>query len=165
MTEHRPYNVLFLCTGNSARSIFAEAILNAEGKGKFRAYSAGSFPKDEVNPIALSLLKHLDLPTEGLHSKSWDEFAKLGASAMDFVFTVCDDAAGETCPVWPGHPVTAHWGMPDPAKVEGSDAQKFQAFRDTFRMLMNRIRVFTVLPFEKLDRLAVKEHVDDIGRS
>ena len=159
----RVYNVLFLCTGNSARSILAEALLNAEGKGRFRAFSAGSFPKGAVNPFALATLKQADLPVQGYRSKSWDEFATAGAPVMDFVFTVCDDAAGEVCPVWPGHPVTAHWGMPDPAAVEGSDAQKAQAFRDTLRMLSNRIRVFTALPFEKLDRLALKKHVDDIG--
>ena len=161
---HRPYNVLFLCTGNSARSILAEVILNTEGKGRFRAYSAGSFPKGAVNPTALSLLEHLGLATEGLRSKSWDEFAAPGAPEMDFVFTVCDDAAGEICPVWPGHPVTAHWGMPDPAAVEGSDIEKMQAFRETARMLSNRIGVFTALPFEKLDRLKLKTHLDEIGR-
>ena len=160
----RVYNVLFLCTGNSARSILAEGLLNAEGKGRFRAFSAGSFPKGAINPFALSTLKQADLPADGYRSKSWDEFARADAPVMDFVFTVCDDAAGEICPVWPGHPVTAHWGMPDPAAVEGSDAQKAQAFRDTLRMLSNRIRVFTALPFAKLDRLALKKHVDDIGR-
>ena len=160
----RVYNVLFLCTGNSARSILAEGLLNAEGKGRFRAFSAGSFPKGAINPFALSTLKQADLPADGYRSKSWDEFARADAPVMDFVFTVCDDAAGEICPIWPGHPVTAHWGMPDPAAVEGSDAQKAQAFRDTLRMLSNRIRVFTALPFAKLDRLALKKHVDDIGR-
>jgi len=160
----RVYNVLFLCTGNSARSILAEGLLNAEGKGRFRAFSAGSFPKGAINPFALSTLKQADLPADGYRSKSWDEFARADAPVMDFVFTVCDDAAGEICPVWPGHPVTAHWGMPDPAAVEGSEAQKAQAFRDTLRMLSNRIRVFTALPFAKLDRLALKKHVDDIGR-
>ncbi len=159
------YNVLFLCTGNSARSILAEGLLNFEGKGRFHAYSAGSFPKGTVNPIALTTLKQAGLTSEGYRSKSWDEFAKPGAPQMDFVFTVCDDAAGEVCPVWPGHPVTAHWGMPDPAAVEGSDVEKAHAFRDTLRMLSNRIRVFTALPFEKLDRLALKKHVDDIGRA
>jgi protein-tyrosine-phosphatase len=161
---HRPYNVLFLCTGNSARSILAEAILNSEGKGRFRAYSAGSFPKGKVNPTALLLLKNLGLPVEDLRSKSWDEFAASGAPEMDFVFTVCDDAAGEICPVWPGHPVTAHWGMPDPASVDGSDIEKMQAFRETARMLSNRIGVFTALPFDKLDRLKLKTHLDEIGR-
>ena len=163
--NHRPYNVLFLCTGNSARSILAETILNTEGKGKFKAWSAGSYPKGAVNPHAIALLKHLDMPAESLRSKSWDEFSKPDAPQMDFIFTVCDDAAGEVCPVWPGHPVTAHWGMPDPAAVEGSDAEKAQAFRDTFRMLTNRIRVFVQLPFEKLDALKLKQHLDEIGKS
>ena len=162
--SERVYNVLFLCTGNSARSILAEGLLNFEGRGRFRAFSAGSFPKGTVNPFALTTLKQAGLPTEGYRSKSWDEFAREDAPVMDFVFTVCDDAAGEVCPVWPGHPVTAHWGMPDPASVEGSEAEKAQAFRDTLRMLTNRIRVFTALPIAKLDRLALKKHVDDIGR-
>jgi arsenate reductase len=162
---HRPYNVLFLCTGNSARSILAETILNTEGKGKFKGFSAGSYPKGEVNPHAISLLKGLDLPTGELRSKSWDEFAKADAPQMDFIFTVCDDAAGEMCPVWPGHPVTAHWGMPDPAAVDGSDAKKTRAFRDTFRMLSNRIRIFTQLPFEKLDALKLQKHLDEIGKN
>lgn len=160
----RVYNVLFLCTGNSARSILAEGLLNAEGKGRFRAFSAGSFPKGTVNPLALATLGQAGLAAEGYRSKSWDEFAAPGAPAMDFVFTVCDDAAGEICPVWPGHPVTAHWGMPDPAAVSGSAAQKAQAFRDTLRLLTNRIRLFAALPFEKLDRLALKTRVDAIGR-
>jgi len=164
MSERRPYNVLFLCTGNSARSILAEAILNAEGKGKFRAYSAGSFPAGTVNPNAMALLTHFNLPSGDLRSKSWDEFAVEGAPEMDFVFTVCDDAAGEVCPVWPGKPMTAHWGVPDPAKVEGSDAEKMQAFRQTFRQLSNRVRLFVALPFEKLDRLAIKREVDTIGQ-
>lgn len=155
------YNVLFLCTGNSARSILAEVVLNAEGKGHFRAYSAGSFPKGEVHPGALSLLKQIGLPTEGLRSKSWDEFRE--GPQMDFVFTVCDNAANEICPIWPGHPVTAHWGVPDPAGVEGEGADK--AFREALRVLTNRIRIFVALPFEKLDRLKLKSSVDDIGRS
>jgi arsenate reductase len=159
------YNVLFLCTGNSARSILAEGLLNAEGKGRFRAYSAGSFPKGAVNPFALTALKQAGLAADGYRSKSWDEFAAPGAPVMDFVFTVCDDAAGEVCPIWPGQPVTAHWGLPDPAAVEGSEAEKAQAFRETLRMLSNRIRVFAALPFKKLDRLALKKHVDDIGRA
>jgi len=165
MPADRPYNVLFLCTGNSARSILAEAFLNAEGKGRFRAFSAGSFPKGEVNPFALMLLKQIGLPTQGLRSKSWDEFAAPGAPQMDFVFTVCDQAAGEVCPVWPGQPVTAHWGVPDPAAVEGSDAEKMQAFREALRMLSNRIRVFIELPFDKLDRIKLKARLDDIGRT
>ena len=160
----RVFNVLFLCTGNSARSIIAEGLLNFEGRGRFRAYSAGSFPAGRVNPLALSTLLQAGLPTEGYRSKSWDEFAELGAPVMDFAFTVCDDAAGETCPVWPGRPVTAHWGVADPAAVPGSDAEKTRAFRETLRQLSNRIRLFTALPIEKLDRLALKKHVDDIGR-
>jgi protein-tyrosine-phosphatase len=143
----------------------AEALLNSEGKGRFRAYSAGSYPKGAVNPFALLALKQAGLPADGYRSKSWDEFARPGAPVMDFVFTVCDDAAGEVCPIWPGQPVTAHWGMPDPAAVEGSDAEKAQAFRDTLRLLSNRIRIFAALPFKKLDRLALKKHVDDIGRA
>lgn len=160
---HRPYNVLFLCTGNSARSILAEAVLNAENKEKFRAYSAGSYPKGTVNPFALDALKRAGLPQQDLRSKSWDEFARADAPKMDFVFTVCDDAAGETCPVWPGHPVSAHWGMPDPANVQGSDDDKTRAFRETLRMLTNRIRIFAALPFDKLDRLKLKAKLDDIG--
>lgn len=162
-TGHRPYNVLFLCTGNSARSIMAETILNAEGRGKFRAYSAGSFPTGKVNPNAAALLEHFGLPTAGLRSKSWDEFAAKDAPQMDFVFTVCDDAAGEICPVWPGTPVTGHWGVPDPARVDGSDQEKMHAFRQAFRQLSNRIRLFVELPFDKLDRLALKREVDTIG--
>ncbi len=165
MPIERPFNVLFLCTGNSARSILAEALLNAEGKGRFHAYSAGSYPKGEVNPFALALLEQNGLSTIGLRSKSWDEFAAPGAPAMDFVFTVCDAAAGETCPVWPGQPVSAHWGMPDPASAAGSDAERMQAFRDTLRMLGNRIRIFAELPFDKLDRIKLKTRLDDIGRS
>ena len=165
MSERRPSNVLFLCTGNSARSILAEAILNVEAKGRFKAYSAGSYPKGVVNPFALKLLRSLSLPVADLRSKSWDEFAGPDAPAMDFVFTVCDQAAGEMCPIWPGQPVTAHWGMPDPAATEGSDAVKMQAFRETLRMLSNRIRIFTALPFEKLDRLKLKSRLDEIGQS
>ena len=165
MPAERPYNVLFLCTGNSARSILAEAFLNAEGRGRFRAFSAGSFPKGEINPYSLKLLKQIGLPTEGLRSKSWDEFAKPGAPQMDFVFTVCDQAAGETCPFWPGQPMTAHWGIPDPAAAEGSDAEKMQAFREALRLLSNRIRVFSELPSDKLDRIKLKARLDDIGRA
>jgi arsenate reductase len=164
MSERRPYNVLFLCTGNSARSILAEAILNAEGKGKFRAYSAGSFPTGKINSNAVALLQHFNLPTADLRSKSWDEFAVEGAPEMDFVFTVCDDAAGEVCPVWPGEPMTAHWGVADPARVGGSEEERMQAFRRTFRELSNRIRLFAALPFAKLDRLAIKHEVDAIGQ-
>jgi arsenate reductase len=163
--SEKVYNVLFLCTGNSARSILAEGLLNFEGKGRFRAYSAGSFPKGAVNPFALKTLQRAGIAAEGFRSKSWDEFAKPDAPVMDFIFTVCDDAAGEVCPVWPGHPVTAHWGVPDPAAVGGSDVNKAYAFRETLRLLSNRIRVFTALPIEKLDRLTIKKHVDDIGRT
>jgi arsenate reductase (thioredoxin) len=160
----RVYNVLFLCTGNSARSILAEAILNRRADGRFRAFSAGSFPKGEVNPRALALLERMGLSTEGLRSKSWGEFAKPGAPSLDFVFTVCDNAAGEVCPVWPGQPMTAHWGQPDPAAVEGTELDKTTAFRDAFRMLERRISVFTSLPFSSLDRMALGEQVRDIGR-
>jgi arsenate reductase len=159
------YNVLFLCTGNSARSILAEGLLNFEGKGRFHAYSAGSFPNGTVNPIALKTLERAGISGQRYRSKSWNEFAVPGAPVMDFVFTVCDDAGGEICPVWPGHPVTAHWGVPDPAAAGGSDEHKAKIFRETLRVLSNRIRVFTALPVEKLDRLALKKHVDDIGRS
>jgi len=160
----RPYNVLFLCTGNSARSILAESLLNHHGRGKFRAYSAGSFPKGHINPLALELLRRLDLPADGLRSKSWDEFAQPGAPQLDFIITVCDNAAGEVCPIWPGHPVTAHWGLPDPAGVEGTQAKKLLAFRETVRALENRIKPFVELPIASLDRLKVQEHVREIGR-
>ena len=159
----KPYTVLFLCTGNSARSILAESLLNQLGEGRFQGYSAGSFPKGEVHPCALELLRSLELPTEGLRSKSWDEFAKPNAPVMDFVFTVCDQAAGEACPVWPGQPVTAHWGLPDPAAVSDGIEQK-QAFRDTLRALERRLKLFTVLPVDKLDRMALGREVDAIGR-
>jgi arsenate reductase len=159
------YNALFLCTGNSARSILAEQLLNHWGKGKFRAFSAGSYPKGRVHPIALALLEHMNLPTEGLRSKSWDEFAQPGAPHLDFIFTVCDDAAGEVCPVWPGHPITAHWGVADPAAAEGSEAQKWQAFRVAFHELENRIKAFVSLPLESLDRAKLREHLDAIGRA
>jgi arsenate reductase len=159
----RPYRVLFLCTGNSARSILAEALINQWGRGRFQGFSAGSHPKGEVHPIALELLKHMKLPTEGLRSKSWDEFAVPGAAPLDFAFTVCDNAAGEMCPYWPGQPMTAHWGVPDPAAVEGSETQKWLAFRETFRLLDNRIRIFTSLPLGSLDRIKLKEHLDAIG--
>jgi arsenate reductase len=162
-TPERPYNVLFLCTGNSARSIMAEAVLNRLGKGKFVAYSAGSFPNGTVNPHALALLKRLDFSTEDFRSKSWDEFAMAGAPQMDFVFTVCDNAANETCPVWPGHPMTAHWGVADPATVEGNEAMAAEAFRDAFRILERRIELFASLPMKSLDRLALKKRLDEIG--
>jgi arsenate reductase len=160
----RVHNVLFLCTGNSARSILAEALLNHWGKGAFRGFSAGSFPKGEVHPLALELLRSLMLPVAGLRSKSWSEFARADAPVMDFVFTVCDQAAGEVCPVWPGNPITAHWGIPDPAVVEGTDAQKRAAFRDAYRRLDARIKLFVSLPLEKLDRMAQKRESDRIGR-
>jgi arsenate reductase len=159
----RPYNVLFLCTANSARSILAEALINQWGQGRFRGFSAGSHPRGAVNPIALELLKKMNLPTEGLRSKSWDEFAAAGAPALDFVFTVCDNAAGEVCPYWPGQPMTAHWGVPDPAAVEGSETQKWLAFRDAFRMLDNRIRIFTSLPIASFDRMKLQQRLDAIG--
>jgi protein-tyrosine-phosphatase len=159
----RPYSVLFLCTGNSARSILAEAALREKGRGRFTAYSAGSFPTGRVNPLAVDLLHRMGLPTEGLRSKSWDEFAAPGAPALDFVFTVCDDAAGEVCPVWPGQPVTAHWGVPDPARVRGSDLEKTQAFREAFRVLERRIDLFTNLPIASLDRMALSHRVREIG--
>jgi arsenate reductase len=163
MTD-RVYNVLFLCTGNSARSILAEAILNCHGRGRFKAYSAGSHPNGTVNPRALALLERMGLPTAGLRSKAWDEFARPGAPPLDFVFTVCDNAAGEVCPVWPGQPMTAHWGQPDPAAVDGTELDKTSAFRDAFRMLERRIALFTSLPMASLDRLALGQKVRDIGR-
>ena len=161
----RVYNVLFLCTGNSARSILAEAILNRRGKGRFKAFSAGSHPKGAVHPLALALLERKGLSTEGLRSKAWDEFAKPGAPELNFVFTVCDNAAGEVCPIWPGQPMTAHWGQPDPAAVEGTDLDKTNAFREAFRMLERRIEMFTSLPIASLDQLSLGDKVREIGRS
>jgi protein-tyrosine-phosphatase len=161
---HGPYNVLFLCTGNSARSILAESLVNHWGRGNFRGFSAGSHPKGTVHPIALELLKHMKLPAENLRSKSWDEFAAPGSTPLDFVFTVCDNAAGEVCPVWPGQPMTAHWGVPDPAAVEGSDAEKWMAFREAFRTLENRVKIFTSLPLASLDRIKLKDSLDSIGK-
>ncbi len=159
----KTYNVLFLCTGNSARSIMAEALLEHWGRGRFKAYSAGSFPRGAVHPLALDLLERAHLATHGLRSKSWVEFAKPEAPEMDFVFTVCDQAASEVCPVWPGNPVTAHWGVPDPAAVEGTQDEKNRAFRYAFQALETRIKLFTSLRLEALDRLAVKRKVDEIG--
>jgi arsenate reductase (thioredoxin) len=161
----RPFNALFLCTGNSARSIFGEAILAREGLGKFKAYSAGSQPRGEVHPYTLELLRHLNHPTKGIRSKSWDEFAKPGAPLLDFVFTVCDDAAKEVCPVWPGQPMSAHWGVPDPAAVEGTEAERRLAFAESYRMLKNRISAFVNLPIASLDRLSLKTKLDAIGKS
>ena len=157
------FNVLFLCTANSARSIIAEAILNRVGAGRFKAFSAGSHPKGEVHPFAIQLLKSLNHDTSFARSKDWSEFAAPGAPEMNFVFTVCDDAAGETCPVWPGQPMTAHWGVPDPAAVEGTDAEKHLAFAETYRMMNNRISVFTSLPMDMVDRLALQSRLRDIG--
>lgn len=165
VTVHRPYNVLFLCTGNSARSIIAESLLRAEGGVRFRSYSAGSHPSGRVNPFALELLQRNQMPTEGLASKSWDQFAFSGAPRFDFIFTVCDNAAGEICPVWPGQPMTAHWRMPDPAVVEGSDEEKRKAFAETSRTLLNRIRAFVNLPIEKLDRLSLQRCLNELGKS
>jgi protein-tyrosine-phosphatase len=159
----KPLNVLFLCTGNSARSIIAEAIMNREGRGRFRAWSAGSMPKGEVNPHTLDLLRGLHYRTEDFRSKSWDEFAEPDAPKLDFVFTVCDDAAAEVCPIWPGQPMTAHWGMPDPAAASGSPAEVALAFADTYRMMNNRIGVFINLPLLALDRLSLQRRLDEIG--
>src|SRR5215467_15720932 len=164
MTEGGIYNVLFLCTGNSVRRIMAEPLLEHWGKGRFKGFSARSFPKAAVHPLALDLLEKAHLDTSGLRSKSWDEFAKSGAPVMDFVFTVCDQAAGEVCPVWPGNPVTAHWGVPDPAAVEGTDAEQRRAFRDAYVALENRVKLFVTLPVDKVDRMAIQRNVDEIGR-
>ncbi len=161
----RPYHVLFLCTGNSARSIMAEAILNREGRANFRAFSAGSRPKGSVNPYALDLLRRLNYDVSGVRSKSWHEFTRPDAPKLDFVFTVCDNAAAETCPVWPGQPMTAHWGVPDPAAATGNEAEIRLAFADTFRMLNNRISIFVNLPIHSLDRLTLQWHVDSIGKT
>ena len=159
----RPFNVLFLCTGNSARSIIAEVILNKLAPGKFHAYSAGSQPKGQVNPHTIQLLQSLGYDTSDLRSKSWNEFAKAGAPVLDFVFTVCDNAAGETCPVWPGQPMTAHWGVPDPAEATGSPAEFALAFKDAYRMLNQRIGIFTALPIRSLDRLSLLKRLKEIG--
>ncbi|MGP0059407.1 MAG: arsenate reductase ArsC [Beijerinckiaceae bacterium] len=163
MTD-RVFNVLFLCTGNSARSIMAESILRKEGAGRFRSFSAGSQPKEKVNLFALKVLESYRYPTDGLHSKSWDEFAQAGAPVMDFVFTVCDNAAGETCPVWPGQPMTAHWGIEDPAAVEGTELAKEAAFVTAARYIKNRIGVFTSLPLKSIERLALGTRLREIGQ-
>ena len=162
--RERSYNVLFLCTGNSARSILAEVLIEHWGKGTFNGYSAGSFPRGVVHPRALDLLEARHLRTHGLRSKSWGEFARPDAPVMDFVFTVCDQAAGEVCPVWPGNPVTAHWGVSDPAAVGGTEGDRRRAFLDTYLAIENRIKVFIALPIDKLDRMALKRSVDEIGR-
>jgi arsenate reductase len=159
------YNVLFLCTGNSARSIMAECILNQLGSGRFVAYSAGSFPSGTVHPLALELLRQNGIPTGHLRSKPWDEFAVPGAPALDFVFTVCDRAAGETCPIWPGRPMTAHWGIADPAAVTGTEVEKRHAFFNAFRELTQRIRIFTSLPIRSLEGIKLQERLDAIGKS
>jgi arsenate reductase len=164
MTE-RIYNVLFLCTGNSARSILAESLLNHWGKGKFRAFSAGSYPKGQVHPLALELLERRNLPAEGLRSKSWDEFAAPGAPPIDFIFTVCDNAAGEVCPVWPGKPMTAHWGIADPAALEGSNIEKASAFRKALKELETRIKLFTSVAIASLDSMALQARLREIGKS
>jgi arsenate reductase len=160
----RPYNILVLCTGNSARSIMGEALFNTLGAGRFHAYSAGSHPTGRVNPFAIELVGALDYPLENLRSKSWDEFAQPGAPEMDFVITVCDNAAGEVCPLWPGHPVTAHWGFPDPAAVKGTDEEKRAAFALTLRQIRNRVQLFLSLPLETLDRMAIENRMRAIGK-
>jgi arsenate reductase len=165
MSSQRTYNVLFLCTGNSARSILAESLLNTFGKGKFRAFSAGSFPKGQVHPLALELLKRTNLSAEGFRSKSWDEFASPGAPPIDFIFTVCDNAAGEVCPVWPGRPMTTHWGVADPAAADGTDAEKAFAFRKALKELETRIKLFIGLPIDSLDRMTLQAKLRDIGKS
>ncbi len=164
-TENRIYNVLFLCTGNSARSIMAESLINHWGQGQFRGFSAGSHPTGQVNPLALELLERLDLPAGEARSKDWAEFAADGAPSMDFVFTVCDKAAAETCPAWPGQPMTAHWGVPDPAAAEGDEVTRMQAFRQALSALEHRIRAFVNLPLASLDRLRLQERLEAIGRS
>lgn len=160
----RALNVLFLCTHNSARSVIGECIINALGRGKFKGFSAGSQPRGAVHPFALELLKRLNYDVSALRSKSWNEFAAPGAPQLDFVFTVCDDAANETCPVWPGQPMTAHWGLPDPGAVGGTEAERRQAFADTHRMLYQRIGIFVNLPLRELDKLSLQRRLDDIGR-
>ena len=164
MPDPKVYNVLFLCTGNSARSIMAEVLLNAIGRGRFKACSAGSHPKGQVHPLALELIAKNRLPTEGLRSKDWSEFAKPDAPRMDFVFTVCDNAAGEVCPVWPGQPMTAHWGISDPAAVEGTEEEQRRAFFVSYNQLSNRLSIFVNLPLTGLDRLAIQRKLDEIGR-
>ncbi len=164
MTDPRPFNVLFLCTGNSARSVLAEALLKDLGQGRFTAHSAGSFPAGQVNPHTLETLERMGLSTEGYRSKSWDEFAAPGAPPLDFIFTVCDNAAGEVCPIWPGQPMTAHWGVPDPAAVTGTPAVIATAFNEAARQLRNRIELFVALPFASLDRLSLQARLREIGQ-
>jgi len=163
--QREPLHVLFLCTGNSARSIIAEAVLNRAGRGNFKAYSAGSQPKGRIHPYTLDLLRKLHYDVSGLRSKSWLDFAQPGAPKLDFVFTVCDNAAGETCPVWPGQPMTAHWGVPDPAAATGTEAEIRFAFADSLRMLTNRINIFVSLPLDKLDKLSLQQRLDAIGKT
>ena len=165
MNAARTYNVLFLCTGNSARSILAESLLAHWGGQRFRAFSAGSFPKGQVHPMAIDLLERMNLPVEGFRSKSWDEFASPGAPPIDFIFTVCDNAAGEVCPIWPGKPLTAHWGIADPAAAEGTAADKAFAFREALKELENRIKLFIDLPIESLDGMTLRAKLGDIGKS
>jgi protein-tyrosine-phosphatase len=165
VSEREPLNVLFLCTGNSARSIMAECILNRLGRGKFRAFSAGSHPAGKVNPLTLAILRKSNFDVSQLRSKSWEEFATPDAPKLDFVFTVCDDAANEVCPVWPGQPMTAHWGLPDPAKAQGSEAEQMLAFADTMRMLNQRIGIFVSLPIDKLSKLALQKELEAIGKT
>jgi protein-tyrosine-phosphatase len=165
MTNQQPLNVLFLCTHNSARSVIAECVMNRLGMGRFKGYSAGSQPSGRIHPYALDLLRKSNYDVSGLRSKSWEEFAAPGAPELDFVFTVCDNAANEVCPVWPGQPMSAHWGLPDPAAVEGTDPEKHYAFADTHRMLYQRISIFTNLPLDSLDKLSLQKRLDEIGRS
>ena len=165
MTVERPLNVLFLCTHNSARSIIAEAVMNRLGMGKFQGYSAGSMPSGKVQPLAITMLRNLNYDTSKLRSKPWDEFAKPGAPQLDFVFTVCDNAANEVCPIWPGQPVSAHWGLPDPSAVQGSETERALAYADTHRMLYQRISIFTNLPLSWLDKLSLQKRLDDIGKT
>jgi arsenate reductase (thioredoxin) len=164
MTD-KVFNVLFLCTGNSARSIIAECLLNRHGQGRFVAFSAGSHPKGQIHPYALDLLTKLNFVTEGLRSKDWDEFAAPGAPSLDFVFTLCDEAAAEECPVWPGQPMTAHWGLPDPASAEGNEIERRLAFADALRMLNNRISIFVSLPMKSLDKLSLQQRLEEIGQT
>ncbi|WP_255701902.1 arsenate reductase ArsC [Bordetella sp. LUAb4] len=164
ISTQAPYNVLFLCTGNSARSILAEGLLNGLANGRFKGFSAGSQPKGQVHPMAIATLEGFSLPTKGYRSKGWDEFAVDGAPAMDFIITVCDDAAGEVCPIWPGHPMTAHWGVPDPAAHEGTPEEKLSAFHDAARVLKRRIELFLSLPIQRLDSMSLQTELRGIGQ-